>query len=482
MIDTHAHLDCEDYESDYREVLDEAFAGGVEAVIIPATNRAGFERIEKIAESDSRIFFASGIHPHDSADFTPECEQEIRTLAEHGKCKAIGEIGLDYFYDFHPKDLQKDVFRRQVSMARELGLPMIIHNRLADDDILEILEDENNLHGVMHCFSSTPKVAAKVLEHGMMLSFTGSVTFKKSNLAPVVEMVPMDRIMLETDSPYMTPVPYRGRRNNPIYTRLIAEKIAEIKQINIEEVIKMTTENAKKFFKLVLPMLVLMLVGGVQMYAQEYDEFEDDEEIVYQKPDNPYHHQMFGIGGFIGTNTVVETYDINGGDQEISYDGMVNPGVILTVMPMDFLRVSFSYSYAKNQKISDNLKGAVGPTTHNILELGTQWIVNPRNRINFGVNLGLNMIMNTRNKGGKSNQPEEHENNLGLTAGVGIIGNVKIGRYGMLNITAGWDVMFPFSKTSGYLWSDEAGKYVPTEASAYFSVPKFGLIFYPNIY
>ena len=148
----------------------------------------------------------------------------------------------------------------------------------------------------MHCFSSTPKVAAKVLEHGMMLSFTGSVTFKKSNLAPVVEMVPMDRIMLETDSPYMTPVPYRGRRNNPIYTRLIAEKIAEIKQINIEEVIKMTTENAKKFFKLVLPMLVLMLVGGVQMYAQEYDEFEDDEEIVYQKPDNPYKNQIFSIG------------------------------------------------------------------------------------------------------------------------------------------------------------------------------------------
>ena len=250
MIDTHAHLDTEVYDNDRDEVFAKALESGVSNIIIPATEPNGFHNIIQLANSRKNLYYALGVHPHTANEYNEEVEQEIKTIAEtDDKLKAIGEIGLDYFYDFTPRDLQMKVFAKQLALAEALDLPVIIHNRESDKDLIAILEKFNNrIQFVLHCFSSNINTANHAMELGAYFSFTGNITFKKFDLSEVIELIPNDRIMLETDSPYMTPVPYRGKRNEPKYLNLIANKIAEIKKININEVIKMTTDNAKKLF------------------------------------------------------------------------------------------------------------------------------------------------------------------------------------------------------------------------------------------
>ena len=482
MIDTHSHLDSEQFVEDYRDVIQESFDSGVQAIIMPAVEVAGFDRIVEIAESDDRLFYAIGIHPHSASELNNESEKEIIRLTQNPKCKAIGEIGLDYFYDFQPKDVQLDAFRKQIRIAQYCNLPMIIHNREADADIMSILKEElieRPINAVLHCFSSPMDVAMDAIDMGMYISFTGNITFKKSVLSPIVEALPLDRIMLETDAPYMTPVPNRGKRNHPKYLNLIAEKIAEIKQIKIEEVIEMTTNNAKRFFKLFLPTL-LIIFGSFNLFAQKENEEAYEEAPQVVRP-------LFGLGIFAGTNTVVESYKLSKGNMEVSYEGIFTPGFTLTVAPYDFLIVSASYCYSKNNKISDNSKDqygnvTVGPTTHNILELNTHWIPNPGKVINFYGTLGMNVMFNTVNVGALGEKPESKTTHYGLTSGIGIIGNIKLWNYGLLNIYGGWDILFTFGSTKGYLYDSGNKKPVEHDVTKFFSLPRFGIIFYPNIF
>ncbi len=483
MIDTHSHLDSEQFAEDYQEVIRESFDSGVKAIILPAVEIAGFNKIVQIAESDDRLFFAAGIHPHSAAELTAECEKDIIRLTQNPKCKAIGEIGLDYYYDFQPKDVQQEAFRKQIRIAQECNLPMIIHNREADADIMAILKEELNtrpINAVLHCFSSPMDVAMEAIEMGMHLSFTGNITFKKSELSPIIEALPLDRIMLETDAPYMTPAPNRGKRNHPKYLKLIAEKIAEIKQINIEEVIEMTTDNAKRFFKLFLPAL-LILCSSFNLQAQSNeDDYEEAEAPQFKR-------SLFGIGVYGATNTIVETYKVKSGDKEISYDGLFTPGVSIYSSPLDFLMLSFSYSHSKNQKISDESKNSqgiatYGPTTHNILEFNTHWIANPSRRINFFGTLGMHAMISTKNIGALGEKPEESSTDWGINAGIGVAGNIKFDNVGLLNIVAGWDLLFPFNNFDGFLMEGNPRVPVPYDVSKYFSILKFGVVFYPNIF
>lgn len=485
MIDTHSHLDSEQFAEDYQDVIRESFDSGVQAIILPAVEIAGFNRIVQIAESDERLFFAAGIHPHSAAELTAECDSEIIRLAQHPKCKAIGEIGLDYYYDFQPKDVQREAFRKQIRIAQECNLPMIIHNREADTDIISVLKEELStrpINAVLHCFSSPMDVAMEAIEMGMYISFTGNITFKKSELSPIVEALPLDRIMLETDAPYMTPAPNRGKRNHPKYLKLIAEKIAEIKQINIEEVIEMTTVNAKRFFKLFLPAL-LILCGSFNLFAQSSE--EEYEATETQTP--AFKRSLLGIGVYGASNTVVETYKVKGGDKQISYDGLFTPGVSIYSSPLDFMMLSFSYSHSKNQKISDESKNSqgiatYGPTTHNILEFNTHWIANPGRRINFYATLGMHAMINTKNVGALGEQPEVSTTDWGVNAGIGVAGNIEFDNIGLLNIIAGWDLLFPFKNSDGYIMEGNPKVPVQYEVSKYFSILKFGIVFYPNIF
>ncbi len=479
MIDTHAHLDSSQYENDYEHVIESAFNDGVTAIIMPAVEPEGFEKIKTISQSHSNIYAAYGIHPHDALKYNSDSKELILRYLNEKNAVAVGEIGLDYFYDFCPKDIQQSAFRSQIQIALENQLPMIIHNRQADDDIINILDEEHKtepVNAVLHCFSSSPEIALKAIEMGMHISFTGNITFKKTDLDAVVECVPLNRIMLETDSPYMAPVPYRGKRNNPAYIKLVAQKISEIKKLTIEEVISMTTQTAKTFFKLSL-FLFLLLASVNASYSQgkarviDREEFEEEE--IVEKP--KFERAFFGIGGYIATNTIVETYKKPNGDQEISYDGIFTPGLVLSISPIDFMFATISYSYSKNTKISEENKFLVGPTIHNVLQLNTHWIPNPGKRINFFGTLGITTIFNTINQGRKL---EKNTTDIGLSVGLGAIGNIEIKSIGLFNIFAEWRLLFPFQESAAYLLND--AELVEYNMTKYFSMPKIGIIFYPE--
>ncbi|MFW5702173.1 MAG: TatD family hydrolase [Bacteroidota bacterium] len=275
MIDTHAHINTDEFAEDRDEMLRNAFHSGVEAVIIPATKPDEFDEIINLAQSRPELFCAIGVHPHHAAEIAPEDLDTVALRSSENKIVAIGEIGLDYYYDFSPKDIQQEVFRRQLRIAKETGLPAIIHNRESDDDLIRIIRDEQDgrLRGVLHCFSSPVGALREALDLGMHVSFTGNITFKNTDLAEQVTAAPLERIMIETDSPYMTPVPFRGRRNDPSRVGLVAEKIAEYKNISIDEVLEMTTKTAKKFFNLVI-MLIMLALPSIAIAQDEG--YQDD--------------------------------------------------------------------------------------------------------------------------------------------------------------------------------------------------------------
>lgn len=262
MIDTHCHLNAEQFNDDRRAVLLRAHEQGVQTVIIPAIEPPHFDGLlalmhEQTELSPVRLYCGIGIHPHHAHQARAEDFERIETLLEPTdrmkSIVAVGECGLDYYYDFAPRDVQKDVFRKQLRYAKQYQLPVIIHNRESDDDVLALLEKEQDgtLRGVLHCFSSTVEVLDRALALGMMVSFTGNITYKKSTLADVVARVPLTHCMIETDAPYMSPVPYRGKRNEPSYVRAVAEKIAEVRGLSAEEVIAQTTSNAMQLFGVV---------------------------------------------------------------------------------------------------------------------------------------------------------------------------------------------------------------------------------------
>ncbi|XID91769.1 TatD family hydrolase [Paenibacillaceae bacterium WGS1546] len=248
LIDTHAHLDSSKFDGDREEMIERALQAGVDAIVNIGFNRETIPTTMQLAEKYAFIYAAVGWHPTDAAAMNLEEDLAwIERLCAHPKVVAIGEIGLDYYWDTSPKEIQHTVFREQIRLARRLNMPIVIHNRDAHEDVTRLLKEEKaeEVGGIMHCFSGSWETAKKCLDMNFHISFGGPVTFKNARVPKeVLERVPMDRLLIETDSPYLAPHPNRGKRNESAYVRLVAEAAAEIKGVSVGEIAKITSENA----------------------------------------------------------------------------------------------------------------------------------------------------------------------------------------------------------------------------------------------
>ena len=250
LFDTHAHYDDEAFDPDRELLLESLPQRGVALVVNPGCDLESSRKAVAYAAEYPHVYAAVGIHPENCGGFTPADMDALRQLAQQPKVVAIGEIGLDYYWaENPPRELQQEVLRRQLALAQELRLPVIIHDRNAHADTLAIVREFPQVTGVFHCFAGSVEMAQALIKMGWMLSFNGAATFKNAKKAPeVIAAVPLEKLMIETDAPYLTPVPHRGERNDSSYVRFVAEKIAEIKGISAEEVEKATWENGKAFF------------------------------------------------------------------------------------------------------------------------------------------------------------------------------------------------------------------------------------------
>jgi TatD DNase family protein len=259
LVDTHCHIDFNAYDEDREAVIARAAEAGVTRIIIPALDVENTRGIIALTRQYPGVYAAVGIHPNSTANFTPAMISELEALAHAPEVVAIGEIGLDYHWDDSPKHIQAEAFRAQLDLAARLELPVIIHNREASDDVIAILEAwVQNLPdtlkdrpGVLHSFSAPPEVADRALAAGFYIGFTGPITFKKADdLRRIAAAVPLDRILVETDGPFLTPAPFRGKRNEPAYIPYMVERLAALRQISIEAMGQATTENAERLFRL----------------------------------------------------------------------------------------------------------------------------------------------------------------------------------------------------------------------------------------
>ena len=252
LFDTHAHYDARQFDPDRDQVLAALPGHGVELVVNPGCDLASSRRAVELARCYPFVYAAVGIHPEECGDWEEAQLDELRLLAALPRVVAVGEIGLDYYWEENPpRELQRRVFRAQMALARELGLPVIVHDREAHQDCLQIVRQHPNVTGVYHCYSGSLEDAKTLVKLGWMLSFTGVVTYKNARKSlEVIEWLPMDRIMIETDSPYLTPEPFRGKRNDSGKVHLVAETIARVKGLSPEEVAQITLENGKRFFNI----------------------------------------------------------------------------------------------------------------------------------------------------------------------------------------------------------------------------------------
>lgn len=253
LFDTHAHLDDSRFDEDRKEVIEQCRAEGVELIMNAAADLPSSLKSIALAKEYDFIYASVGVHPHDAKAMDNSSIQVLSELSANPKVKAIGEIGLDYHYDLSPRDIQKKRFMEQIDLAKQLKLPIIIHDRESHGDMMDILKrmDVKGMGGVLHSFSGSVETAKEVLKLGFYISISGPITFKNAvKNVEVVKAVPLDMLLIETDSPYLTPVPYRGKRNYPGYVRYVAEKIAEIKEISMEEVAQKTLHNGKLLFNI----------------------------------------------------------------------------------------------------------------------------------------------------------------------------------------------------------------------------------------
>jgi TatD DNase family protein len=253
LIDSHAHLDGPKFDQDRVEVISRARAAGISAIINVGFDMPSCKRSIVLAEEYPEVYAAIGIHPHDADTAKEEDFTQLQAWAAHPKVVAIGEMGLDYYRNLSPRETQQQVFRRQLELARFVKKPIIIHDRDAHGDIMTILHEEYRdiPGGVMHCYSGSAEMAKEIIKLGLAVSIAGPVTFHNSRkLHEVIEQVPLEWLLIETDAPYLTPEPYRGKRNESSYVRFVAEKIAEIKGLPVEKIAEITSINAKRIFSL----------------------------------------------------------------------------------------------------------------------------------------------------------------------------------------------------------------------------------------
>ena len=252
LFDTHAHYDDDWFDEDRDALLSSMPERGVGLIVNPGITVETSRQAIAMAEKYPHMYAAVGIHPENCHDFVPAHIDELRELARHPKVVAIGEIGLDYYWDTNPpREFQQEVLRAQMALAQELQLPVIIHDRDAHADTLAIVREFPAVTGVFHCYSGSVEDARTLVKMGWMLSFNGAATFKNARKAPeVIAEVPLERLMIETDAPYLAPVPHRGKRNDSSLMHLVAEKLAQIKGLTAEEVEKATWDNGKRFFNI----------------------------------------------------------------------------------------------------------------------------------------------------------------------------------------------------------------------------------------
>jgi len=254
LIDSHCHLDFKDF-SDLDKVINDAKKAGVEKLLTIGVSKKDFPKVISVSEKYDNVFFALAVHPHEAEKEGEEITtEELIELSSHKKCVAIGETGLDYFYEHSPRDAQQRNFRNHIRACIKTNLPLIIHTRDAEEDTIRILSEEikgneGKLKGVLHCFSSKREMAEYGLEIGFYISFSGMITFNKSdNIREIAKDIPMDRLLVETDAPFLAPVPFRGKRCEPAHVVETAKHLAKVKNVSFEEIEKITTENFYKLF------------------------------------------------------------------------------------------------------------------------------------------------------------------------------------------------------------------------------------------
>ncbi len=251
FVDTHAHLFFENFKDDIDEVINRAAQNGVDYIIVPATDIKTAKEAITLSEKYEQIYTAVGVHPHDTKDWDDSLIKEIEELAKHPKVVGIGEIGLDYYYDFSPKEQQIKAFKAQLNLSLKLELPVVIHNRDSDEDMMSIIQDYcgTGLKAQFHCFNASLNDAIEFMRMNHFISFTGNITYKKSNdLREILKSINLNHLLLETDSPFMTPVPFRGKRNEPANVKLVAQQVADVNKLTIEDIGRITSLNTFRFF------------------------------------------------------------------------------------------------------------------------------------------------------------------------------------------------------------------------------------------
>jgi TatD DNase family protein len=256
LIDSHAHLEMPDFERDLEQVIQRAKESGVGYIFTVGTEKKDWKKALKIADSHLSIYAILGVHPHNAKEIDDQTYPTLREHCRNGKVKAYGEIGLDFFRNLSPRDIQLKRFREQIGLAKELGLPIVVHDREAHRETLEILRSENaeECGGIIHCFSGDDEMARACMDMGFYISIPGSITFKNAeSFREMVKKIPLESLLIETDAPFITPEPFRGKRNEPGYVRYTAQKLAEVKKVSFEKVAEVTTENALRVYGLKPP-------------------------------------------------------------------------------------------------------------------------------------------------------------------------------------------------------------------------------------
>ncbi len=250
FVDSHCHLEMEEYDEDREAVIDRASSAGISTMLTVGTEVRYFPRVVEIIEANPHIYGAVGIHPHNAKDYSPEVEEAVRRYLKHPKVVGCGEIGLDFYRDYSPRDLQIEAFRRQIELARLAGLPVIIHSRNARQETLEVVKEAHRQvpKTVVHCYSYDLDTAKKLLDMGIYLSIPGTVTYPGTKLAKIIAYAPLDRLLSETDSPFLAPVPKRGRRNEPAFVKLVVERMAQILARPVEDVASALADTFKAVF------------------------------------------------------------------------------------------------------------------------------------------------------------------------------------------------------------------------------------------
>lgn len=253
LIDSHAHLDDRRFDRDRKDIINSFEENDISLVINPGADLSSSIKAVNLAEEYENIYAAVGVHPHSAKEVDESTIEILKSFTNREKVVAVGEIGLDYHYDNSPRDIQRKWFIEQMKLAKEVDLPIIIHSRDAQQDTFDLLkaEQDGNLEGVLHCYSGSVEMAREYIKLGFYISIAGPVTFKNARvLKEVAREIPLDKMLIETDAPYLTPEPNRGKRNEPVYVRFVAATIAEAKGISFEEVAKRTAENTKRLFRI----------------------------------------------------------------------------------------------------------------------------------------------------------------------------------------------------------------------------------------